>query len=348
MLMNGFGRDMVKTFLVDGKYAAITEYAKICHPDENELIVESYDGNEVRVYVDEDQVHLMCPSQMSTIQTESVADAVAKGTIFDDAEAVDNHAQFVTMNSIPVRAMSKSGLDEPKHLRIVVSGIIGRMADDGTIEISVTDMMNGKQFIDQLKECNMKDDCDHSDEINKLTDHYLGAKDHYALPKKLKSDIGKLDGEVKSITSVDDEDGIGDEDYEYMDMGDGDTEHEEFEHRDEDSPYEEAFFSKKPKKLKPIPRDVIAYITVEMNAVKDSNSQAMLAGYTCSKLDLVDFYINVIDVQDERYIVPHTRQYLVQMQSDLNRLLQQILNIRPRNFGNPRLWKAGVTLPEGR
>lgn len=348
MLMNGFGRDMVKTFLVDGKYAAITEYAKICYPDENDLIVESYDGDEVRVYVDEDQVHLMCPSQMSTIQAESVADAVAKGTIFDDAEAVDNHAQFVTMNSVPVRAMSKSGLDEPKHLRIVVSGIIGRMTDDGTIEISVTDMMNGKQFIDQLKECNMKDDCDHSDEINKLTDHYLGAKDHYALPRKLKSDIGKLDGEVKSITSVDDEDCIGDEDYEYMDMGDGDTEHEEFEHRDEDSPYEEAFFSKKPKKLKPIPRDVVAYITVEMNAIKTSNDQAMLAGYTCSKLDLVDFYINCIDTQDERYIVPHTRQYLVQMQSDLNKLLQQILNIRPRNFGNPRLWKVGVTLPEGR
>ena len=348
MLMNGFGRDMVKTFLNDGKYAAITEYAKICYPDRDELIVESYDGEEVRVYVDEDQVHLMCPSQMSTIQTESVADAVANGTIFDDAEAVDNHAQFVTMNSIPVRAMSKNGLDEPKHLRIVVSGIIGRMTDDGTIEISVTDMMNGKQFIDQLKECNMKDDCDHSDEINKLTDHYLGAKDHYALPRKLKSDIGKLDGEVKSITSVNDEDGIGDEDYEYMDMGDGDTKNEEFEHRDDDSPYEEAFFSKKPKKLKPIPRDVVAYITVEMNAIKDANDQAMLSGYTCSKLDLVDFYINCIDVQDERYIVPHTRQYLVQMQSDLNRLLQQILNIRPRNVGNPRLWKAGVTLPEGR
>lgn len=102
---------------------------------------------------------------------------------------------------------------------------------------------------------------------------------------------------------------------------------------------------RRPKKLKPIPRDVVAYITVEMNAIKDSNDQAMLAGYTCSKLELVDFYITCIDTQDDRYIVPHTRQYLVQMQDDLNRLLTQILRIKPVNR-NDRMWK--VILPEGR
>jgi hypothetical protein len=99
---------------------------------------------------------------------------------------------------------------------------------------------------------------------------------------------------------------------------------------------------KRPKKLKPIPRDVVAYITVEINAIKDANDQAMLASYTCAKLELVDFYITCIDTKDERYIVPHTRQYLVQMQNDLNRLLTRILQIKPINH-NDRMWKAILT-----
>ena len=106
----------------------------------------------------------------------------------------------------------------------------------------------------------------------------------------------------------------------------------------------EGFLTRRPKKLKPIPRDVVAYITVEMNAIRDSNDQAMLSGYTCSKIELVDFYLNVIDTNDARYIVPHTRDYLVAMQRDLNNLLTQILKIRPVNK-NDRVWK--VNLPEG-
>jgi hypothetical protein len=107
---------------------------------------------------------------------------------------------------------------------------------------------------------------------------------------------------------------------------------------------QEGFFTKKPKKLKPIPRDIIPYITIEANNIKDANDQQMIAGYTCSKLELVDFYLNCLDTQDDRYIVPHTRQYLVQMQNDLNRLLTQILRVRPVNKMD-RMWKVGVNLP---
>lgn len=110
---------------------------------------------------------------------------------------------------------------------------------------------------------------------------------------------------------------------------------------------QEAFFSKKPKKLKPIPRDVVAYITVEMNAISSSNDQAMLSGYTCSKIELVDFYLTVLDTQDPRYIVPHTKQYLETMKRDLENLLTQILRIRPINR-NDRIWRVNVNYPEGR
>lgn len=102
----------------------------------------------------------------------------------------------------------------------------------------------------------------------------------------------------------------------------------------------------KPKKLKPIPRDVVAYIITRTNEIRDSNDQAMLSGYTCSKLELVDFYLNCIDTHDYRYIVPHNRQYLVQMQNDLNRCLQQILRVKPVNRLD-RVWRLNVTYPEG-
>ena len=116
---------------------------------------------------------------------------------------------------------------------------------------------------------------------------------------------------------------------------------------DEINAIQEAFFSKKPKKLKPIPRDVVAYITVEMNAISSSNDQAMLSGYTCSKIELVDFYLTVLDTQDPRYIVPHTKQYLETMKRDLENLLTQILRIRPINR-NDRIWRVNVNYPEGR
>ena len=111
--------------------------------------------------------------------------------------------------------------------------------------------------------------------------------------------------------------------------------------------YQEGFLSKKPKKLKPIPRDVVAYITVEMNAIRSSNDQAMLSGYTCSKIELVDFYLTVLDTQDPRYIVPHTKQYLETMKRDLENLLTQILRIRPINRGD-KIWRVNVNYPEGR
>lgn len=102
---------------------------------------------------------------------------------------------------------------------------------------------------------------------------------------------------------------------------------------------QEGFLTKKPKKLKPIGRDVVAYITCEMNDIRSANDQAMLAGYTCSKIELVDFYLTVLDTQDARYIVPHNKTYLLTMKADLERLLAQILKIRPINRSE-QIWRV--------
>ncbi len=112
-------------------------------------------------------------------------------------------------------------------------------------------------------------------------------------------------------------------------------------------PVQEGFLSKKPKKLKDLKmRDTVSYITLEISDIRDVNDAQILSGYVCSKLEIVDFYISCIDNNDPKYIVPHTRPQLVQFQNDLNRLLTQILKIRPVNRSD-RSWVVDVNYPAG-
>lgn len=111
-------------------------------------------------------------------------------------------------------------------------------------------------------------------------------------------------------------------------------------------PLQEGFLSKAPKKLKDLKmRDTISYITLEIADIKDVNDAQILSGYVCSKLEITDFYISCVDNNDPKYIVPHTRPQLVQFQNDLNRLLTQILKIRPVNRAD-RTWMINVNYPE--
>jgi len=111
-------------------------------------------------------------------------------------------------------------------------------------------------------------------------------------------------------------------------------------------PLQEGFLSKAPKRLKDLKmRDTISYITLEIADIRDVNDAQILSGYVCSKLEITDFYISCIDNNDPKYIVPHTRPQLVQFQNDLNRLLTQILKIRPVNRAD-RTWMVNVNYPE--
>ena len=111
-------------------------------------------------------------------------------------------------------------------------------------------------------------------------------------------------------------------------------------------PLQEGFLSKAPKKLKDLKmRDTISYITLEISDIRDVNDAQILSGYVCAKLEVADFYISCIDNNDPKYIVPHTRPQLVQFQNDLNRLLTQILKIRPVNRAD-RTWMVNVNYPE--
>lgn len=336
--MSCFTSDLVKLLISQKFYPVITEFAHIEFPDKKEnIIVNEYDGSCVRMFKSGDNINILCPQEMTTVQEGHVVDAIAKGTVFDDMETVENNSKYIELRSLPYTGMINKGHTPPKKLHVVISCIIGKMDDEGRFNVDDTDITNGHNFV--------KDVIHHDEknrDVNDIVDDYIGNKEHESLPITLRRDIANIQDEIDSINDVSNEDVITDEDFDFVDTGDDKLSSEKID----DESYQEGFLSKKPKKLKPIPRDIIAYITVEMNAIEDSNDQAMLSGYTCSKLELVDFYLNVIDTKDDRYIVPHTRDYLVNMQNELNKLLTQILRIRPINR-NDRVWRVNVNYPEG-
>lgn len=362
--MNSFKHDLVKLLVSKKKYDVITEYFKAEFPDKTETVVVSeYAGTDVRVFkTNKDTINILCPNEMTTVQENAVTKALENGTIFDDAETVENSAKYIELTTLPHNAMMNKGKAPLEKLHTSIGCVIGRMDDDGRCEVDDTDITNGCNFIKDVTDYKNK-----NTNVENIVNDYISNKDHGSLTKTLRHDIANIEREIESIEDISEEDAITDDDWEYLDMmSDTSTSSEDNEDvgklppemidkfynklkgelsKNEES-YQEGFLTKRPKKLKPIPRDIIPYIQVEMNAIQDTNDQAMLSGYTCSKLELVDFYLNVLDTNDERYIVPHTRQYLVQFQNDLNRLLTQILRLRPINK-NDRVWRVNVNYPEG-
>lgn len=387
--MNSISFDIVKNIIEKKKYDVVTEFAHMEYPDKGELIVTEYTGKDVRAYKDnKNRTRILCPKDMTPIQEGHVVEAIARGTIFDDADDINNNAEFIEKTSIPHAAMINSGKDVPKKLKPMIAIIIGKMDEDGSFSVDDADRINGNNFVKDVVCCK-----DKGSAVTDVVDNYIDKNDEDFYTPEMGKDVTDLDKEVDDIRDTDFEDIITDDDtvesYDDIDMDEiesdpsdkndediddesndetdttDDSTDDESETDDDklpaekvdefytrlkeelnDEPYQEGFLSKKPKKLKPIPRDVVAYITVEMNDISSANDQAMLSGYTCSKIELVDFYLTVLDTQDPRYIVPHNKQYLENMKRELENLLAQILRIRPINRMD-RVWRVNVNYPEG-
>lgn len=443
--------EIVKGLLNQKKYDVITEYAKLQHGNDNaDVIVKEYTGANVRLCKNSDgNIEIYYPKDADTVMESTIAEAISNGTIFDDADEVDNNATMIEKTVIPCAAMANKGYNEPEAVKKVIAIVIGKMDDNGRFGVSDTDRQNGVNFVKDITYADPGNDQEVRDVIN----NYTEKSNDETYDSVVGKDMSKLKGELEDIEDVDYDDTINDdadtvEDYGDYDMeefekenesnnedeegkeddddtedsgsddvsgddSDGDddstelpddsdsddsdsddddseddesddtsgdededtTEDEEDsddsnDNDDDDEPviestdeksrvdkliddkveenkkyeaYKESFLTKKPKKLKPIGRDTVAYITVMMNDIHSANDQAMLAGYTCNKIELVDFYITSLDTQDPKYIVPHTRQYLINLKNDLEILLARILRIRPVNRSE-QIWR--VNYPE--
>lgn len=79
------------------------------------------------------------------------------------------------------------------------------------------------------------------------------------------------------------------------------------------------------KKLKKLPRDLVAYITIEAEAIEDANDKMMIASYCLGKLEIVEWYIELLDTNNPKYIVPHPRPYLVTLRTELLNCYKKIM-----------------------
>ena len=85
------------------------------------------------------------------------------------------------------------------------------------------------------------------------------------------------------------------------------------------------------------------YIALELNNIKSNDDKMMLVSYIYSKLDIIDYYIALIDSKNPKYSVPHSRESLVQMKQRLNDYRIQAINrkLPEVNYGISIQWPTG-------
>lgn len=86
-----------------------------------------------------------------------------------------------------------------------------------------------------------------------------------------------------------------------------------------------------PKKLKRIPYDLVSYITIETESIKDANDKMMISSYCLGKLKTVEWYIELLRVGSEKYIVPHSLSELESIRSQLRSCHERIMRVPIKN-----------------
>jgi len=99
------------------------------------------------------------------------------------------------------------------------------------------------------------------------------------------------------------------------------------------------------KKLKKIPYDLVSYIQIETESIKDSNDKMMISSYCLSKLKTVEWYIELLRVGSEKYIVPHSLSELESIRSQLRACHEQIMRVKIPNPNNRPL--LDIKYPKG-
>lgn len=80
------------------------------------------------------------------------------------------------------------------------------------------------------------------------------------------------------------------------------------------------------KKLKKIPTDLIPYIQIETESIKDANDKMMISSYCLGKIEIVEWYIELLEVGSKKYIVPHTKPYLETLRTQLLACFKKIMD----------------------
>ena len=126
---------IIRQLMHNKKYDAVTEFAKINSSDRDEVIlVREYAGDCARLLKRDNEIYILCPKEMDIVQEEGIADSIANGTIFDDASLLEDQSDYMQKTILPMAAISNKHGIEPKKIKVMITGVMGRINDGGNIE----------------------------------------------------------------------------------------------------------------------------------------------------------------------------------------------------------------------
>lgn len=106
---------------------------------------------------------------------------------------------------------------------------------------------------------------------------------------------------------------------------------------------------KRKKKLKRISYDTVAYIQIETEAIQDTNDKMMISSYCLHKLEMVEWYLRLLDAGSDKYIVPQSRKELERIREQLIERHEEIMSVKVGKRRNEENSSSplGIKYPKG-
>lgn len=82
------------------------------------------------------------------------------------------------------------------------------------------------------------------------------------------------------------------------------------------------------KKLKKIPYDLVSYIQIETEAIEDANDKMMISSYCLHKLEIVNWYLQLLEEGSKKYIVPQSKEHLEMVRNQLMACHREIMRVK--------------------
>lgn len=71
------------------------------------------------------------------------------------------------------------------------------------------------------------------------------------------------------------------------------------------------------KKLKKIPYDLVSYIQIEAEGIRDANDKQMISSYCLGYLEKVNWYLDLLENGSKKYEVPQSKAQLETIRDQL-------------------------------
>ena len=65
---------------------------------------------------------------------------------------------------------------------------------------------------------------------------------------------------------------------------------------------------------------------MEVNNIKSNDDKMMIVSYIYNKIDTIDYYLALIDSKNPKYVIPHSRESLVNMRNILEKYKNDAIN----------------------